>query len=203
MPQPFTVHCLFPANFHPEASEESWLCSITKWKAALIYTPDSLLRIIICIRRVTPKVTLISSVTCRERDSALQVGHRVTEINLSHFLVHSGRLLFVENKWRAEIKGRYLLLCNITGRWLGVIEFPLGSQSPFKPGLWFFCQHWWRCQRKMGIKEGLCSLSSGSRKWLEPYCVINMRCLNCYGLGFFTTHQVLHNFYCWFLILKS
>ena len=68
----------------------------------------------------------------------LQMGHGVTEINLPHFLVHVGRLLLWSTSEEQKLKGRYLLCCNITGRWLGfffsVIEFPLGSQSPLNQG---------------------------------------------------------------------
>lgn len=83
-PQPFTAHRSSPANFHPEASEESWLCSITEWGAALIYTPDSPSRIIICIRGVAPKVTLIflpqPPGTCGGTPLFFEGGHRVAQI---------------------------------------------------------------------------------------------------------------------------
>lgn len=125
MPQSFTVRRLFPANFHPQASEEFWFCSVTKWEAALIYTPGSLLRIIICILSVTPKVTLITS------------AQEVTFLPLFTCLLFVSKTTQkVLNGFSWNFQGHYLLLCNITGRWF-VFCFLLcnwissGSQSPF------------------------------------------------------------------------
>lgn len=111
------------AHFHPEASEESWLCSRTKSKAAIIYSPGSLLGAIISAGSAAPKVTLISSVTRRVILFSMWVTE--SEINFLTPFSHPGGLLL--SSTTAEIKP-YLLLQHMNGRWLfvfSVIEFPL------------------------------------------------------------------------------
>lgn len=93
MPQSFTVHCLVLANFHPEASEQRLhiiLHNKVKISSNLHFRLPAENHYLHLYRYAKGHTGFFSLV---QTETLLQMGHRVTEINLSHFLVHVGCLL--------------------------------------------------------------------------------------------------------------
>lgn len=89
MPQTFTVHCLVPANFHPEASEQSLHNKVKSSPYLHSRLPtENHYQHSYCY---TKGHTDFSSHA--QRDT--HYSKWVIEINLSHFLVHVGHLLLL------------------------------------------------------------------------------------------------------------